>query len=590
MSKKKISLFRYRHALPQILLYQLISKAILGVGLYFFGQLTGLLLWSLDRPAFTSGDLPYLMRSWQGWLLLVCGFIALLIYTVFDIHATILLADRLLKGMPVKALTLLKDAFAAVPRLKGRWGVLAVLYVSLITPLTLGGLNISLTSDLTVPDFIMSVIQSKTPLLIAYTAGMTVLGLLGLAYIFTFHFVLLEKYPIREAMRASCRLMKKHWPGFLARYALFILKAAAFLTLIILLCYGVPAVVIHLLDLTGYFYQACIIFITLITAAALGIWGLMFLYLSMMKLTLLFREYNGQEAGAGAAFKKHRAVMGAIATTALLFLLVFSLGAATEFDLIFPAQSAVDVIAHRGGGTLANENTVLSLEAAIAHHAAGSEIDVQRTADGAYIINHDSDFRRCCGDPRTPGEMTLEEIRQLKVVNASDPDAPAVPVATIEEMLDAAKGRIHLYIELKGSSADDQMAEDLYQMVLDREMLDECTFICLSYGVLERLEAAHPDARTGYLCYFSFGEIEKMSVDVLLLEAETATAANISRIHAAGKQAAVWTVNDMTAMTRFMCSEADAVITDEVAQADQVRRLLAERPDEVRVLSVLLPE
>ena len=62
MSKKKISLFRYRHALPQILLYQLISKAILGVGLYFFGQLTGLLLWSLDRPAFTSGESPLPLR------------------------------------------------------------------------------------------------------------------------------------------------------------------------------------------------------------------------------------------------------------------------------------------------------------------------------------------------------------------------------------------------------------------------------------------------------------------------------------------------------------------------------------------------
>lgn len=254
-----------------------------------------------------------------------------------------------------------------------------------------------------------------------------------------------------------------------------------------------------------------------------------------------------------------------------------------DFDRFYPITSEVGIVAHRGGGELGNENTILGLNLAIEAGANSSEIDVQRTKDGHYIINHDNDFLRCCGDPHKPGDLTLEEIKQLRVVNAWDPEAPAAEVATIEEYLDAAKGKINLLIELKGASADLQMAEDVYQMVVERDMLDQCMFICLEDALLEELEEIHPEAQTGYLCFMSFGSIENMAVDALLLEEETATSTNIYKLHEAGKKVGVWTVNSHDGMRHFLMSDADMIITDKVSEAQAMRVRLTEDDDVARV-------
>lgn len=124
-----MTLFRYRGAIPAILIYQLISKLVMLVTMWGYRQLTGFLLWNLGRPSFTSGDLPYLLRSWQGWILILFGFIALVIYTVFDVNATILLSQRVLHGERVKALPLLRDAFTKMRSFRGIHGMLVILYV-----------------------------------------------------------------------------------------------------------------------------------------------------------------------------------------------------------------------------------------------------------------------------------------------------------------------------------------------------------------------------------------------------------------------------------------------------------------------------
>jgi glycerophosphoryl diester phosphodiesterase len=127
------------------------------------------------------------------------------------------------------------------------------------------------------------------------------------------------------------------------------------------------------------------------------------------------------------------------------------------------------------------------------------------------------------------------------------------------------------------------MAEDVYQMVVERDMLDQCMFICLEDDLLEELEEIHPEAQTGYLCFMSFGNIEKMAVDALLLEEETATPTNIYTLHDAGKKVGVWTVNSHSGMRHFLMSDADMIITDKVSEAQAMRVRLTEDDDVARV-------
>ena len=76
--------------------------------------------------------------------------------------------------------------------------------------------------------------------------------------------------------------------------------------------------------------------------------------------------------------------------------------------------------------------------------ASGGEIDIQRTSDGSCIVLHDNTFSRVAGVDKKPSEMTLEEVKQLRV--------DGEPVPTLEDMLDASHGRLTLYVELKGET------------------------------------------------------------------------------------------------------------------------------------------
>ena len=122
-----------------------------------------------------------------------------------------------------------------------------------------------------------------------------------------------------------------------------------------------------------------------------------------------------------------------------------------------PVENDVKIIAHRGGGNEGPENTVAGIEAACAAGAYGSEIDIQRTKDGEYVLLHDGNFKRVAGDSRTPEEMTLKQIRKLSV--------DGEPIPTFEEALTASKGRIVLFTELKGDSADKKMADDAVKRI-----------------------------------------------------------------------------------------------------------------------------
>ncbi len=585
MKKKYPSLFPYRRAIPQILLYQVISKGALALVMTLYKSVTSILMWSIDRPAFTSGDLPYLLRTWQGCLLVLLGFIALVIYTVFDIHATILLSDRLLRNEKIKVMPLLKKAFVQVKNLQGIRGALTVLYVSLAAPLAGATFGISLTSDFVMPDFIASVIRANPLYNVLYSIALIALALAGAVYVFTFHFVVLGDLTVKEAMRRSRDMVRQGWKSILPNYLLYMLKLILLGAAVICVTYLLPAWLLRSLHLDAYLYHAGIIFFTIVLS--LWITGLVLLvqYFSMMKLTVYYYSFTETDQICTAPEKKPRLLPRLLGMATLAAALILSFAAAKDFDTNFPLVESAKIIAHRGGGTLANENTILSLEAAAEYGAFGSEIDVQRSADDHYVINHDENFLRCCNDSRKPGEMSLDEIKELEVINSGNPFAPTTQVATIEEMLDAAKGRLLLFIELKGKSADEQMVRDIYQMVIERDMVSEVMMISLDYELIDFIETNYPEIKTGYLCYFSFGDIATLNCDVILMEAEVASSENIGRIHAAGKEAGVWTVNMLNAMTSFMASDIDYIITDEVAQADVVRRTLAERTDEARVLS-----
>jgi glycerophosphoryl diester phosphodiesterase len=339
-------------------------------------------------------------------------------------------------------------------------------------------------------------------------------------------------------------------------------------------------------------YHVGIVFFITLAIVSVMVFLLAFVYFATMKLTMIYESYTEEDEGEyifpeKRSLKKHYIAALGIVLTILVFAFVSSI----NFDKVFPSVYATNIIAHRAGGYMANENSLLGLEKSSEKGVRFAEIDVQRTSDGWYVVNHDASFKRNCGVDKTANEMSLDEILELKVRNQFHPTKPSVEVATLDEMLELAHEKnIHLYIELKGKTADKQMAKEVYDIVDSYDMVKDVTFISMKFKTIYYLEKMHPEAETGYLCFYSYGAVRKMKCDALLLESSAAIQTNIRVAHANGKKVYVWTVNSVNGMMNFMTSNVDGIITDEVPLAQSTMKLLEDRNDEARVFQRFLTE
>ncbi len=184
----------------------------------------------------------------------------------------------------------------------------------------------------------------------------------------------------------------------------------------------------------------------------------------------------------------------------------------------------------------------------------------------------------------------MPKSKNLKIKDLFDEDrAPQTP-STLEEFMDAAKGRIGLYIELKGSTADEKMVDDVVALIKEKGMEKETAVLALDYHLIRYVEEKYPEIESGFLYFFSIGESSKMQGDILIMEEGEASAEKVSEIQAAGKKAVVWTVNTEESIERFVNSEVDGIITDDVPAVKEELQRRAEKTDVELILDALLGE
>ena len=307
---------------------------------------------------------------------------------------------------------------------------------------------------------------------------------------------------------------------------------------------------------------------------------------SILKKSILYFRFRREEEGQAYEPEKYalqkknarHVIITLLAIIIPVLLVCLSVFMAVFFNKIFPQREKTAVIAHRTGGNLASENSLEGLDVAAAHGCYRSETDVQRTRDRHYIINHDTDFARLTGEPRKPSEMMLEEVMKLKIRDTTG-NGKMLSVPTLEEMLDHGKGKVKLFLELKGESADYDMASDVIEAVKERDMVDDVVLISLNYDVIDYVERKYPEMETGVLIFGSVGDATKLNCDMIIMEEEMSVDTTIRKIHDAGKRAGVWTVNTERHMRRFLDSEVDMVITDDILLAGKVQKELDERTD-----------
>lgn len=99
------------------------------------------------------------------------------------------------------------------------------------------------------------------------------------------------------------------------------------------------------------------------------------------------------------------------------------------------------IIGHRGARGTELENSLASIEAALSLDLDAIEFDIHRTKDDQLVVMHDATTKRTAGQDVRISEVTLDELRQVRLQNQQT-------IPTLEEVLGLA-GDHSLYIDIK---------------------------------------------------------------------------------------------------------------------------------------------
>lgn len=232
------------------------------------------------------------------------------------------------------------------------------------------------------------------------------------------------------------------------------------------------------------------------------------------------------------------------------------------------------MIAHRGGGTLAPENTLAAIRAGHAHGYRAVEFDVMLAKHDVPVLMHDDTLERTTSGHGALPDFTALQLAALDAGAWKDARFQGEPVPSFEA---AAQLCIELgmfaNVEIKpyapGGEAVARTTGRLAALVAQRfwgAMPGQALLSSFSGASLEAARAAAPDVPRAYLFDAVPGDwqarLEQMDCVALHCNGSTLTPAHAAAIKQAGYGLMCWSVNDAAEADRLCGWGVDAVCTD----------------------------
>lgn len=107
------------------------------------------------------------------------------------------------------------------------------------------------------------------------------------------------------------------------------------------------------------------------------------------------------------------------------------------------------VISHRGNHVNVPENTIASIDEAVKAGANYVELDLRTTKDGFLVLSHDESVDRMTDGKGNVRDLTLQEIKKLKLKSPVATDTKTYRIPEFKDVLKACKRRINIYLDFK---------------------------------------------------------------------------------------------------------------------------------------------
>lgn len=230
--------------------------------------------------------------------------------------------------------------------------------------------------------------------------------------------------------------------------------------------------------------------------------------------------------------------------------------------LIMPSaiSQQIQIFGHRGAKGHAPENTVLSVQKALALDVDGIEIDVFRCQSGEIVVFHDKTLNKLTNGRGKIEEKTLRQLSMLKVMGSE-------PIPTLDKIIDVVNGSTRLNIELKGKNTAKGVldiiskaiedgrweANQLFVSSFDWDELRDFKKLTTQFGIAVLTENNPLDA---------IPAARELNAFAINPNYSKLTQEIINNIHREGFEIHTWTVNEKNRMEELISWGVDAIITD----------------------------
>jgi len=220
------------------------------------------------------------------------------------------------------------------------------------------------------------------------------------------------------------------------------------------------------------------------------------------------------------------------------------------------------VIAHRGAWKVAGlpENSIASLNHAVALGCHGAEFDVHLTKDGVIVVNHDDNFYG----------MDIEKATYAELLTKQHPNGEKIPTleAYLREGMKQTKTKLILEIKTSTVNLDRSLELTRLTVALVKKLKAEkwVEYICFSYDVGKKIHELNPKAKVAYLT----GDV---APDVAKKDGYTGLDYHFSvykehptwikEAKALGLTVNAWTVNDKPEMQTLINQNVEYITTNE---------------------------
>ena len=208
------------------------------------------------------------------------------------------------------------------------------------------------------------------------------------------------------------------------------------------------------------------------------------------------------------------------------------------------------MIAHRGVSKLERENTCAAFIAAGNRSYFGIETDVHVTADGQYVIIHDDTTTRVAGVEYVVEETDLATLRSLRLRDVGTEQVRGdLCLPTLEEYIGICKKYDKAAVlELKNKMPEESV-RGIADVVRSMGHMEKTVFISFALDNLIALRAYCPEQPAQYLLS-SVADVDAMVETLktyrlgLDVKYTALTREIVEKVHAAGQEVNVWTVDD----------------------------------------------